>query len=471
MKILYVASEVVPFIKTGGLADVAGALPKALKKLGNDVRVILPLYKQINEDYKKDMKVVAEFNMEFGGKQEKTIIKKIDNYDFPVYFLENSYFFERENLYENDDRDIQFSYFSKVVLEILDKIDFIPNVIHANDWQTGLISLILKKEYPQYKEIKTVYTIHNLRYQGFFENNISDYFNYEEIKDKKYLNFMKLGILNSDILNTVSKTYAKEIQTDYFGEGLNNILKSRAKDLYGIVNGIDMDYFNPATDKTIFKNYDSKSINDKYENKLGMQKEVGLKEDKNTPIIGLVSRLVPEKGLDLIVHVFDEILKDDVQFIVLGSGMDKYEDYFLDLQEKYPDKVRVKIGYDANFANKIYACSDMFLMPSLFEPCGLSQLISLRYGTLPIVRETGGLNDTVLSYNEDTDEGNGFSFTNINAHDMMYTIKRAIDFYKNRKDIWNKLLLRAMEGDYSWENSASEYMKLYEKLILENNKN
>lgn len=466
MKILYVASEVLPFIKTGGLADVAGALPKALKKLGNDIRVILPLYKQINEKYKNDMKIVAEFNMKFGKKNQKTVIKKIDNYDFPVYFLENSYYFERENLYENDDRDIQFSYFSKVILEMLDKINFIPDVIHANDWQTGLISLILKEEYPQYKNIKTLYTIHNLRYQGFFENNISDYFNYEEINDKKYLNFMKMGILNSDILNTVSRTYAKEIQTNYFGEGLNDILKSRKNDLYGIVNGIDMDYFNPATDKTIFKNYDIKNIDDKYENKLGLQKEVGLKEDKNIPIIGLVSRLVPEKGLDLIVHIFDDILKDNVQFIILGSGMDKYEDYFLDLQDKYPDKVRVKIGYDAIFANKIYAGSDMFLMPSVFEPCGLSQLISLRYGTLPIVRETGGLNDTVLSYNEYTGEGNGFSFTNINAHDMKYTIKRAIDFYKNKKDIWNKLVLRAMEGDYSWENSASEYMKLYEKLIL-----
>jgi starch synthase len=461
MNIAFVVSEMYPLIKTGGLADVAYALPKALKKEGEDVRVFLPKYLQLNPDYLKDLKLVT--SVEYKSEVFNILETKIDG--VIIYLVENRSFFERDTIYENEDRDIQFSVYSEVVLKALEQLEFKPDIIHCNDWQTGLVPFLLKVKFRArkfYKDVKTVFTIHNLRYQGVFDKRAMMYLDYP-FEDNQ-LNFMKVGILNADKVNTVSRTYAEEIQTEYFGEGLEDILKSRKSDLSGIVNGIDYDVFDPSKDKDIEACYDIDSLEKKKENKLDLQKYFGLPENKDVAVISMVTRLVPQKGLDLIDHVIKELLEyDNVQIVILGSGMEKYEKKLLRLERKYPEKLAIEIGYNAVLANKIYAGSDMFLMPSQFEPCGLSQLISLKYGTIPVVRETGGLNDTVVSYNEFNGQGNGFSFTNYNAHDMMYTIRRAVNYYYNFPKVWKTLMTTAMAQDYSWDSQAEEYLKLYEK--------
>ncbi|MGM0509252.1 MAG: glycogen synthase GlgA [Fusobacteriota bacterium] len=470
MKILFVSGEVAPFLKTGGLADVASALPKEQAKKGNDIRVIMPKYRQINPSKLEGLEKIIEFNSQVNTDEKYVGVEKLKNRNVINYFVDNKYYFNRNSVYENDDRNIQFAYFCYVVLEMLKKIDFKPDIIHVNDWQTGLIPVMLKKIFSKdefYKDIKTVYTIHNLRYQGLFSKELSKEalkFIGEDIVEDN-INYTELALKYADKITTVSDTYAKEITTEYFGEGLDWLLRERNKDLIGIVNGIDYDDFNPATDNDIYENYDYKSLNKKDRNKTKLQQEMGLEADKNIPVIGLISRLVPQKGLDLIAAVIEDLLKKhNFQLIVLGTGMKKYEDMFEILAKKYPKKVASKIMYDAKLAQKIYAGSDMFLMPSQFEPCGLGQLISLRYGTIPIVRETGGLNDTVKSYNDETGVGNGFTFRNYNAHDMMHTIERALYFYRDKQRIWKILQKRAMNSDYSWNHAANEYIKLYKEL-------
>jgi starch synthase len=462
MKMLFTASEMYPFIKTGGLADVAYALPKALVGLGHDVRVAIPMYSMINPSLIDGRKKVIDVHF----RDEVFTINELVHKGIKIYLVENDRYFNRPTLYENDDKDIQFGLFSEVVLRMLMILDFKPDIIHCNDWQTGYIPYFFNQKYRQkqfYSGTRTVYTIHNLRYQGMFSNRALEMLEYPFYSD--HINCMKMGITNADSINTVSKTYANEILTDFYGEGLNSELRYRRSDLYGIVNGIDMELFNPIKDPHIAYNFDRDNLIGKIQNKLDLQRILKLPEKLNVPLIGLISRLDPQKGLDLIERVLEEILvTEDVQFVILGSGFEKYENFFKYLANKYPDKISTTIGYNAELAQKIYAGSDMFLMPSLFEPCGLSQLISLRYGTIPIVRETGGLNDTVKSYNDVTNEGNGFSFKNYNAHDMMYTIRRAMKFY-NDKGVWGLLMDRALKGDYSWEKSAKEYMDMYNKTL------
>ncbi|MFW6034733.1 MAG: glycogen synthase GlgA [Halothermotrichaceae bacterium] len=471
LKILFVSSEVAPYIKTGGLADVVGSLPQALNKLGHDTRVVLPEYKQIAYKYIKKLEHIISFNTKLAWRKEYVGINQIKNAEVKTYFLDNKYFFWRDNLYKNNDRALQFAFFCRAVLDMLPRINFKPDIIHCHDWQTGPLSLFLKSEYKNkefYKNIKTVFTIHNLRYQGKFSFEILDdilavdkkYWYKGLIKNNNLINYMKIGIMTADKITTVSDTYAEEIKTSHFGEGLDYALKFRENDLSGIINGIDYNNFNPEFDKKIYVNYSHERIRGKLENKLRLQQKLKLAMREKTPIIGFISRLCRQKGIDLLLKVIKNILQEDIQFILLGTGDPTYEYALKQISKLHPDKTSINLKYDSNLAHKIYAGSDLFLMPSEYEPCGLSQLISLRYGTIPIVRETGGLNDTIEPYSEYNNSGNGFTFTHYNAHDMLYTIKRAITFY-HKPEIWSNLVQKAMKADFSWTKSAEKYSNLY----------
>ncbi|MCK8817323.1 glycogen synthase GlgA [Natroniella sulfidigena] len=476
LKVLFISSEVDPFAKTGGLADVAGSLPQAIKELGHDIRVVMPEYSQISDEYLENLEHILHFRTKVGWRDNYVGVNQLNNNGVTTYFIDNKNYFDRESLYENPDQHIQFTYFCRAILEMLPKIGFKPDIIHCNDWQTGPLSIMLKDNYQLYdfyKDVKTVYTIHNLRYQGRFGKEIlsdvlcldSKHWDSGVLKHDNCVNYMKMGINMSDIVTTVSKTYAEEIKTYYFGEGLDYVMRMNGDDLYGIVNGIDYDTYDPATDQRIYVNYSVDNLNGKYENKKRLQEEMDLPVRDDIPVIGLVSRLVDQKGLDLIEEIIYDLLQEnELQFIMLGTGQTKYEEMFSRVAQEFPDKMAANIKYDVAIAQKIYAGSDMFLMPSKYEPCGLGQLFSLRYGTIPIVRETGGLNDTIQSYNEITGEGNGFSFSNYDADDLLYTIRQAMLIYHQPK-IWNKLVKRAMRSDYSWQNSAQEYVELYYKLV------
>ena len=476
MKILFAASECVPFIKTGGLADVVGALPKELLKAGADIRVILPKYRLMDESLKAQLEHVVHFNINLGWRNQYVGIEKLVLNGIPFYFVDNEQYFGRSYIYGlGGDEGERYAFFGRAVLEALPQIDFIPDVLHCHDWQTGLIPPMLKIQYahlPMYRGIKCVYTVHNLQYQGIFP--IREIEELVGLGDLAYTpdalefygmcSFMKGGLVFADKITTVSPTYSQEIQTAYYGERLDGLLRHRSNDLSGILNGIDTGEYDPQTDTRIFKNYTADTFADKAQNKTGLQKKLGLKEDAHVPLIGMVGRLSGQKGLDLVDRVLDEIMFTGCQLVVLGMGEERYVDLFNWAMWKYPGRLSASYRMDHTLAHQIYAGADMFLMPSMFEPCGLSQLIALRYGTLPIVRETGGLRDTVLSYNEYTGDGNGFTFFNYNAHDMLSVIRRAVDTYLNRQDTWEMLAGRAMAGQYGWDQSAGKYMELYEKL-------
>lgn len=475
MKILYVAAEAVPFAKTGGLADVAGSLPKALKADGVDVRVIMPKFGKIPEAYRNAMEHVYDGELPVAWRKKYVGLDKYELDGVTYYFVDNEEYFNREGFYGYDDDAERFSFFSRAVLDLLPAMDFWPDVIHTNDWHAGLVNVFLKLEHmgdARYERIKTVYTIHNLKYQGVFPKDVMPdvlgldwkYFNNGDLEFYDAVNFMKGGIIYADAITTVSKTYAKEIQYPYFGEHLDGLLRSREQDLSGIVNGIDYSVYNPRTDKYIFETYDEESLDRKLDNKTELQKSLGLPERRNVPLIAIVSRLVEPKGMDLVVRMMDEILQhEDIQLVVLGTGEKRYEDWFKGLAWRYPKKVSVNIYFSNELAQRIYAGADIFLMPSNYEPCGIGQLIALRYGTIPVVRQTGGLKDTVQQYNKYTQEGNGFVFENYNAHEMMYALKRALSFYGNY-EIWHKIQLNAVQSDFSWKRSAKEYEALYKRL-------
>ena len=480
MKVLYVASEAVPFVKTGGLADVAGSLPKELKAQGVDVRVILPKFSKIAEEVRNEMEHIydGEINVSW-----RTKFVGIDKYELDgviYYFVDNVEYYYREGLYGYDDDAERFSFFCRAVLNSLPAIDFFPDVINANDWHAGLIPVLLKLEHQgdaRYEKIKTLYTIHNLKYQGVFPKDVmSDvlgldwkYFNNGDLEFYDAVNFMKGGIIYADYVSTVSKTYAQEIQYEYFGEHLDGLLRSRKDDLYGIVNGIDYSVFNPATDKNLFVNYDNSNelvaFERKGDNKVKLQELLGLPQNRKVPMVSMITRLVAAKGLDLVVRMMDELLQhEDFQFVLLGTGDKVYEDWFKGLAWRFPQKVSTNIYFSNELAQRIYASSDIFLMPSNYEPCGIGQLIAMRYGAAPVVRETGGLKDTVKQYDKYEKQGNGFVFSNYNAHEMMYAIKRALSTYGNF-EVWSSIVSNAMNSDYSWRESAREYKELYEKLM------
>ena len=475
-KILHVASECVPFVKTGGLADVVGALPRALAKAGHDVRVILPKYGQIAEHYRNEMTHVTDFYLDLGWRHVFCGIEQLCQDGVTYYFVDNEYLFYRHYIYGwgNDEAE-RYAFFCRAVLNSLERIGFIPDVLHCHDWQSGMVPFLLKTQYahlPAFSGIKTVFTIHNLQYQGLsnwphVQEMLSipdEYFRPDVLEFHGDLSFMKAGLTYADQLTTVSPTYAKEIQTPDYGERLEGLLSARQGQLHGILNGIDVLEYDPATDPKISSVYTAGDLSGKAACKRSLQEEFGLEQNPKAMLIGMVGRLNTQKGLDLVEQVLGDFMQDEVQLVILGDGDAHFANFFSGSCEQYRGKLGAYIGFNLDLAHRIYAGCDAFLMPSLFEPCGLSQLIALRYGTLPIVRETGGLVDTVTSYNEQTGEGNGFSFAPYRASDMLYTIRRANYFYHMQKDVWHTLQQRAMSGDYSWDASARAYLELYSQV-------
>ena len=479
MKVLYATSECWPFAKTGGLGDVAYALPKALKKEGVDIRVILPKYSTMPNYLKEKLKEVAVFNVNVGWRNQYCGLLEMELDDVKFYFIDNEYYFKREGeftyLYGYDDDAERYTFFSNAILKAMSIIDFYPDVLNLNDWHTGMVPLLMKEKYShdqRYKDIKTIYTIHNLQYQGVFSRDVlGDVldlpYKYIENGDVEYfggVSFMKSGIVFSDMVTTVSPTYTNEIQTEFYGESLDGLLRHNSYKLKGILNGIDYDLNNPETDKDIFVNFDIKNIDKKVENKLKLQELLGLEVNPDVALIGIVSRLVSQKGLDLISYIMPELMRENLQLVVLGTGEHQYQSMFNYYDSHFPNKVSARITFDSSLAQQIYASSDIFLMPSLFEPCGIGQMLAMRYGTIPVVRETGGLKDTVKPYNKYTGEGNGFTFANYNAHEMLYCIKEAVSVYKD-KSTWNNLIFSAMKTDSSWNKSAKEYIKAYKDIL------
>ena len=474
LKVLFIASECTPFAKTGGLGDVVESLPIALRDRKIDARVIMPKYDNIPAEFKKEMVHKKTFTVPVAWRQEYGGLEILKHEDCTYYFLDNEKYFKREGLYGFFDDGERFAYFCRGVLESLPYMDFQPDILHCNDWHTGMIPLFLKAFYqnnPFYQNMKTVLTIHNLKFQGIFPMEIlNDLLGLDEsyrcdegVEFFGKVNFMKTGIVHADRLTTVSESYAEEIKTDFYGEKLNGILKKHEGKMQGIINGIDYKKYNPETDPDIYENYRC-SYAKKELNKAKLQEDLRLPVRPEVPVLAMVSRLTRQKGLDLLIRIIEELLTQDIQLVILGTGEWKYEQVLREAAERYPQKMKAYFMFNEALAHKIYAGADLYLMPSLFEPCGLSQLIALRYGTLPIVRETGGLKDTIISYNEQTGVGNGFSFANFNAHDFLFTIRRALDFYYNRKPIWNKLFKNAFKANFSWTSSAQKYIKLYEDL-------
>lgn len=465
MNILMVASECYPFAKTGGLADVISALPKALKTQNVNVSVVLPLYKTIKQNYKTTF--MAYDYVDLGFKHVYVGLHHLKQNDIDYYFIDNEEYFNLDNLYGYVNDGERFTYFNFAILKILPKISNEIDIIHLNDWQTGLIPYLLKTKYTNLN-IKTIFSIHNIQYQGIFPKSLSFIMDcpYSDVLEfDNNINFMKTAIMSSDIITTVSPTYKEEVLTDYYGYRLNNVLKYRYDDFYGILNGIDDIIYNPKTDSLIAKNYSDKAfIKARQFNKNNLQEYFNLEKNNNI-LFGLVSRLVDQKGIDILKDAILEVIAySDAQFIFVGNGNSNYENFFRYLHEQYPSRVACYIGYNEEIAQKVYSSCDVFLMPSKFEPCGLSQLIAMRYGTLPLVRETGGLKDTVIPYNKYTNRGTGFSFRNYDAYDLKECMFKPILLYKE-KNIWKNLVQQAMKQDFSWNASSKEYIKLYKKLL------
>lgn len=478
MNILIVASEAHPFIKTGGLGDVIGALPVALNDLGADVRVVIPNYRDIKKEIKENLKYIDNFTVNVGWRNQYCGILEYEHEGVKFYLLDNEYYFNRGGLYGYYDDGEKFAFFDRAVLEFVKHIDWVPDILHCNDWQTGMVPVLLKLEYSKeekFKNMKTMFSIHNLFFKGMFDPKVLpelfgyDYesFNNGSLEHYGAVSFLKGGINYADKVTTVSKSYAEEIRTPEYGEQLEGLLRYRSSVLEGIVNGIDYKEYNPEEDKYIYSTYSVNDLENKKINKEELQKELGLTVNKDVPMIGLVSRLTHQKGCDLIINILEELLKEDIQVVVLGTGDYMYEESFKSFQGRHPNKISANIKFSNELAHKIYAASDMFLMPSLFEPCGLGQLIALRYGSIPIVRETGGLKDTVTPYNEYDETGNGFGFKNYRFEELLNIIKYALKIYEN-KDKWNNIVRQAMSADNSWEKSAKEYIEIYNKLITNN---
>lgn len=469
MKVLFAASEAYPFAMSGGLADVAGALPKALRSRFVGCRVVMPLYGTVSEEMRSKMKFITHITVPVAWRRQYCGIFEAHIDGVIYYLLDNQYYFKRDTLYGHYDDAERFAFFSRAVLEIIPYIDFTPDIIHCNDWQTAMIPVYKDMFYHEgiYKDIKTVFTIHNIQYQGKYGYELlGDVLGLSEsdshlVEYESCVNLMKGGIECADRVTTVSRTYAEEILTPWFSHGLDEILKLRQFKLSGIVNGIDVDVYNPETDPLIYEGFSAENLEGKAVNKAKLQEEMGLPVKPDVPVIGIVSRLVSHKGFDLVKRVFEDMLKADIQFAILGSGEWEFETFFYGMKEKYPDKVGLRLGFIPQLAHKIYAGADIFLMPSKSEPCGLAQMVALRYGTIPIVRETGGLKDTIQDSGDG--KGNGFTFATYNAHDMLDAVWRSLAGYADREG-WEILVKRAMYCDNSWKRSAGEYIKIYKEL-------
>ena len=490
MKVVYLSSEVVPFAKTGGLADIAGAIPKSIQELGVEIVVLMPLYGIIKESQYPLTRTNIQFEVKIGDKLKSGCVYKgfLHDTQVPIYFLDNEQYYGRKGLYnypgttkDFEDNSERFIYFAQGALEVIEKLKLYPDIVHCNDWQTGLVPVYIKTKYAGtecFKNTKTLLTIHNIAYQGIFwhwDMNLTgldwSLFNWKQLEFYGKLNFLKGGIVFSDLITTVSKTYAKEIQTPEYGAGLDGVLKERANDLYGIINGIDYSIWNPETDKYIITNYGINNLKGKQLCKRALQRKYNLSE-RDVPIIGMITRLIDQKGLDLVARKFRDLMKTDSQFVLLGTGEPRYHELFQAYAKTFPKKVAVKLTFDEQSAHEIEAGSDMFLMPSRFEPCGLNQLYSLKYGTIPIVRSTGGLADTITdvrSCSVSNGKANGFSFKEYNSDFLLATIIRAMGFFKN-KDQWTNLMKNGMAQDWSWERSAREYIELYKMLVKRESK-
>ena len=488
-KILFVTSEVVPFIKTGGLADVSSALPQKLQELGHQVRIVVPKYGAIDERKYKIHEVVRlkDLTVKIGDKEVVFSLRSSfligPKTRVQIYFLDNpEYFGSRHSLYSDPltsedypDNDERFILLSKAVFELVNKLGWVPDVIHSNDWQCGLIPAYLKNVYnsdPLFTSVKSIFTIHNLSSQGVFpkstfaKTDLPDELQNEKgILNKGKVNFMKSGLMYSDMINTVSENYAKELSLKKeFGAGLHQVLAKRKKDMYGIVNGIDDTIWHPEIDTKIAKKYSLKNINDKKENKKALAENFGFDYDEKVPVIGMISRLIEDKGLDLIKKAFPQLMKLNIHLILLGTGDKQLHKFFMSMAQKHSDKFSCFIGFDDKLAHLIEAGSDMFLMPSKFEPCGLNQMYSLMYGTVPIARKTGGLADTVQPYNSKNGTGNGFLFEKYTATDMLSAIKKALKIYSGDKDTWQSIMKNGMKSNFTWLNSTKKYVELYKKL-------
>ena len=474
--VLFVAAEGLPYIKTGGLADVIGSLPKILNEKGMDARVVLPLYKRIAEKYRGEFTKLKTIPIHVGVIDTVATIYQSQWENVTYYFIEHAGYFERDGLYGYPDDGERFAFYQKAVLEMLWALDFFPDIMHCHDWHTGMIAAMCHTQYPddqRYQQIKHMYTIHNLAFQGNFPADVLTdclgidrrYFDDGSMRFHNGISFMKTGIIFSDKITTVSPSYSQEILTAQYGEQMDEVLRFRQSDLYGIVNGIDTQMWDPMQDPALPAHYNAESVLEgKRANKAAVQKELGLRVADDVMMIGIVSRLTWQKGVYLIIEKMADIMGLDIQFVVLGTGETHIENQFKMMEDKYRRRAVYYCGYNDELAHRIYAGSDLFLMPSLFEPCGIGQLIAMHYGALPLVRETGGLRDTVHPYNQYTKEGNGFSFTTFNSHDMLYTLRCAADtYYLNRAD-WDQLVQQAMGTDVSWNLSADQYTQLYNEM-------
>ncbi|MBO0440190.1 glycogen synthase GlgA [Candidatus Enterococcus ikei] len=475
MRVLFASAECAPFFKTGGLGDVAGALPKELAKKGVEISVVLPYFTKMPDLYKNQCEDVIDFYVDVGWRHQYCGIKRLQLNGVTYYFIDNLYYFDRENLYGYYDDGERFAFFSLAIIEMLEKINFIPDVIHVNDFHTAMIPFLLKEKYQEidtYHTIKSILTIHNIEFQGAYSKDLLpdlfgmgiDRFYDGAARFGDGINYLKAGIMYADRVNTVSPTYAEEIKTPEFGFGLDGILRLEQGKLSGILNGIDYEMNDPETDKLIPFNYSLEDRSGKEQNKQALQKKMNLPLRKDVPLIGIVSRLTFQKGFHLILDELVNVLEKDVQVVLLGTGDTGIENSFRYFSSRYPDKLSANITFDVSLAQLIYAGSDLFLMPSATEPCGLSQMIAMRYGTLPIVHEVGGLKDTVIPFDPITKSGTGFGFSEFSSYYLMYSILVATDLYRDDQQTWQQLIQMAMKKDFSWKKSAQVYLDLYQEM-------
>ncbi len=478
IRILFAGAEAVPFCKTGGLGDVAGSLPRALKQAGAKVAVIIPKYSSIPQKYKDQMRHVADFYVPLAWRSIYCGIEKLELDGLDFYFVDNEDYFKRDaGLYGYFDDGERYAFFSKAICEAIAHVPELEcDVLHCNDWQTALCPVFLREFYrgvPACNNVKTVFTIHNVKFQGQYGDKLlHDVLGLDGIQaardqlycDRESINYMKGALCYSDMLTTVSPSYATELQMPFYGEGLDPIFRRRQGSLAGILNGIDMDVWNPATDPMVGTNYDAESLEKKAENKVALQRELGLREDPTRPLVVMIGRLTNQKGLGLVRYAMDQIMSRSVQVAILGTGDKDQEEAFRYFDNKYGDMMSATIAFDNALSHRMYAGGDILLMPSEFEPCGLSQMIAMRYGTLPVVRETGGLRDSVVPYNKYTGEGTGFRFTNMNAQEMADSLLGACEVFWTQPDMWKRLQLQAMSTDFSWHRAANDYMDIYHGL-------
>ncbi len=473
MNVLFATFEAIPFVKTGGLGDVGGTLPKALQAAGADIRVILPKFATIPQEFLDKMTHLTDFPLLLSWRSQYCGIEKLEYDGITWYFVDNEYYFGRSYPYGFFDDGERIAFFAKAVCECIAHLDFKPDILHCNDWHTALSCVFLRenfREWEGYGGIKTVFTIHNLKFQGKYASSVLGNVlglhdcpaARNQLLQGDAVNYMRGALNYADRITTVSPTYAWEICTDFYGEGCNDIFNRRKSILSGILNGIDQETYDP---KKLEVPFDQDHLAGKDENKRRLQEKLGFQQDPDIPLIGVISRLTDQKGFDLVNYILPELLESDVQLAVLGTGQKEYEDAFKYFASQYPEKVSANILFSEPLSIEFYASCDMILVPSLFEPCGLSQMIAMRYGTLPVVRETGGLKDSVLPYNQYTGEGNGFSFANYNAHELLFTIQRAIKLFQEDRPAWDQLVQNAFAADFCWENSAGQYMALYRDLL------